>query len=240
MHAANAALSSRHWSVTDGSACANEKVADVDVVLPAGAAVIDGAASVILHERVAVPLAPLALTARTRNVCEAYVSPEYVMPLAQAAKAALSSRHWKVAPAVALVNVNTAVRVVAVPDGPPVIVGVRGTARRAETTRVSLPGTRVSAGRPEAIGPKTEDRNVAPLRAAAQAVTWTFVGRSCPRLAGWLAGSKRTGGRPGPSISPVLLLPSCPADAIPAPTTSEAASADAAMRQKRRPWMVRM
>jgi hypothetical protein len=75
VHAAYAAPSRLHWYVTVASVFVNENDADVTVVGLAGFAVIVGGATLIVHVTLVEPLAPLALTARTRNVWLAYESP---------------------------------------------------------------------------------------------------------------------------------------------------------------------
>ena len=63
---------------------------------------------------------------RTANVCAPPASDEYDFGLVQAAKANPSILHSNVAVESGDVNLNVAVRVVTVPDGPPVIVTVGG------------------------------------------------------------------------------------------------------------------
>src|SRR6266511_3129036 len=96
-HATNAAASTRHWK-PDAPAELNVNVVDA-VETTAACAPIDGTAgapvSIVHWTEAAALVLPAASTARTKNVCRPSANGPNEAPLAHAANAAASTRHWK-------------------------------------------------------------------------------------------------------------------------------------------------
>jgi Na+/proline symporter len=101
VQAAKAAPSSEHWKVAPASEV-NEKLGADELLGFVGCAVIVavGAVESIVHVyEAAVPVLPAVSLARTWKVCEPSATAVYARGEVQAANAAPSSEHWKVAPA---------------------------------------------------------------------------------------------------------------------------------------------
>src|SRR5918998_2191183 len=102
VHAAKAAASTRHWKLAPAS-LENPNVGVESPVSPVGpeSIVVCGAAVSTVIARLAglASVLPAASVARTSNVCAPSDNAPVVCGDVQAAKAAVSTRHWKFAPA---------------------------------------------------------------------------------------------------------------------------------------------
>src|ERR687895_580307 len=123
VQAAKAAASTRHWKPAPAS-LENPKVGVESLVSPVGpeSIVVCGAAVSTANARLAAPpVLPAASVARTSNVCAPSDNAPVVCGEVQAAKAAASTRHWKLAPA-SLEKPNVGVESPVRPVGPESIV----------------------------------------------------------------------------------------------------------------------
>src|SRR3954454_24231625 len=98
---AKAVVSTRHWKLEPASVDANENVGVLSLLgVTSGVSVVSGATvsmTKVCDAGVASWL-PAASVARTSKVCVPSVSAAVVNGVAQLAKAAVSTRHWKLDP----------------------------------------------------------------------------------------------------------------------------------------------
>src|ERR687894_477697 len=145
MQAAKAAPSREHSKAEPDSLELKWNEALVLVVVAGGAVVIVvcGAAVSTVIARLAglVSVLPAASVARTSNVCAPSDNAPVVCGEVHAAKAAASTRHWKLAPA-SLENPNVGVESPVRPVGPESIVVCGAAASTARTSKVCAPWLR--------------------------------------------------------------------------------------------------
>src|ERR671914_763962 len=139
VQAVKAAVSTRHWKPAPAS-LENPNVGVESFVSPVGPESIDvcgAAVSTVIARLAAAPVLPAASVARTSNVCAPSDNAPVVCGEVQAAKAAASTRTWRLPPA-SLENPNVGVESPVRPVGPESIVAC-GAAVSTVNARLAAP-----------------------------------------------------------------------------------------------------